>query len=302
MEAPKYLWTGKCLERYIQPVGDASGAAIVLRAIPAREMQILIDDLASRPNDNSYRLLGQDNQVLLEFVPGAGVELRATPEYFHNGNDGLHHVFGLAVSHAFAGLGAAVIHAAAFELDSVSLLALGPGRSGKSTLTALALRAGARVFSDDTLLLRTCSEGYAHAVAIKEHLLFRDPTPALLPESLQRKLKLLTIRGERRLMLDSVQYTLVRESTRPTVFVSSQIHKDLVKTEIRPMQKVTAMAEVMRAVSPLFLTNQFRKEKAAMMPTISALARETPSYHVYLGQDIFSQPDAVFRRLFDAFS
>ena len=56
----------------------------------------------------------------------------------------------MALTHALAMSGYVVNHAAAFEIDGTAVLAVGPTRAGKSTLSAAALAAGGAVVSDDS--------------------------------------------------------------------------------------------------------------------------------------------------------
>lgn len=69
-------------------------------------------------------------------------------------NEALHaYLLGPALSVALLHQGTEALHAAAFEMNGVAVALTGDGGFGKSTLAAHALRAGARLLTDDLLVL-----------------------------------------------------------------------------------------------------------------------------------------------------
>jgi hypothetical protein len=298
---PLFLWSGKPLDRHIDYKANADQADILLSTETFSPID-MANPRSSQGDLSGYRLIDRDRNAHLELFPSVGASLHAQPEYFYPENHDLHYLFGLAVSHAFARLGASVIHAAGFQIKGMCILALGPSRSGKSTLTALALRSGARVCSDDTLLLRASQDGQAYLEMLKPNLLFRHPTTKLLPNLIRNNLQPLMIRDEQRLNfeLSSSKYSL--NEIYPTVLLVSRIDKEAEKTRVERINKTTAMAEVMRSVSSLFLTDRFGEERAAMRSSIECLALGVPGFKVHLGQDTFAQPDLAFKYILNTIS
>lgn len=232
--------------------------------------------------------------------PGGGEWLSAPAAFLSQPSYALEQLFGYAVSHAFARQGGAVVHGAAFELDHRAVLALGLSRAGKSTLSALALRAGARVVSDDTLLVGQDRDGHTRVEALREEMYLREPTQTLLPAALQAGLQPTLLSGEHRWMLDRRMAASFTRSIRPSLVLCTRVDRRLAVTRIQPMAKTDVLAELIRAASPLFLSPRYPVERAAMLPVLMSLALRAPAFRVRLGRDLFAAPDATFQRLLDA--
>ncbi|MFZ1639830.1 MAG: hypothetical protein WAV07_00025 [Candidatus Contendobacter sp.] len=233
-------------------------------------------------------------------TPGGGEMLTAPAAFFSQRSYALQQLFGYAVSHAFARQGGAIVHGAAFALDHRAVLTLGLSRAGKSTLSALALRAGARVVSDDTLLVGQDQDGHTRVEALREEMYLREPTQTLLPAALQAGLQPTTISGEHRWILDRSMAASFTRSIRPSLVLSTKVDRRLAVTRIQPMAKTDVLAELIRAASPLFLSPRYPVERAALLPVLMSLALRAPGFRVRLGRDLFAAPDATFQRLLDA--
>ena len=66
-----------------------------------------------------------------------------------------------------------VVHGAAVDLDGKGVLILGGSGTGKTTLAALATKCGARIVSDDLLLINT-SDGFLRCNALRRNMYVRD--------------------------------------------------------------------------------------------------------------------------------
>lgn len=273
---------------------------------------VALDELAHSPSPNLH-LIGADHPVRLQhqdilrhgsgqvaITPGGGEVLTAPAVFFSQQSYALERLFGYAVSHAFARQGGAIVHGAAFELDHRAVLTLGLSRAGKSTLSALALRAGAQVVSDDTLLVGQDRDGHTRVEALREEMYLREPTQTLLPAALQANLQPTLLSGEHRWMLDRSMAASFTRGIRPTLVLSTRVDRRLAVTRIQPMAKTDVLAELIRAASPLFLSLRYPVERAAMLPVLMNLALRAPGFRIRLGRDLFAAPDATFQRLLDA--
>lgn len=286
--APSFLWADRFLGDYVA-----------------------LDESANSPSPNLH-LIGTDHPARLQhqdilrhgsgqvaITPGGGEVLTAPAAFFSQWSYALERLFGYAVSHAFARQGGAIMHGAAFELDHRAVLALGLSRAGKSTLSALALRAGAQVVSDDTLLVGQDRDGCTRVEALREEMYLREPTQTLLPAALQAGLQPTLLSGEHRWILDRSMAASFTRSIQPTLVLSTKVDRRLAATRFQPMAKTDVLAELIRAASPLFLSPRYPVERAAMLPVLMSLALRAPAFRVRLGRDLFATPDATFQRLLD---
>jgi len=290
---PSFLWTGRFLGDYVSldqpPSSPLPNLHIIARTHSLGEPDISL----------SFNVL-HCGSGWAYITPGAGEVLTAPATFFSHWSYNLERLFGFAISHAFARQGGAIMHGAAFELDRQGVLVLGLSHGGKSTLSALALRVGARVVSDDTLLASRDQEGHMRVEALRENLYLREPTQTLLPDALQAGLRPASFRGEHRWVLDRSSAASFTRSVRPSTVLCTTIDRRLKATQVRPMAKADVLTELMRASSPLFLSPRYPVERAAMLPVLMGLAMSTSGFRVRLGQDLLANPDATFRRLLDA--
>lgn len=290
--APYFLWTNGFLGDYVlldQPVNPLS-PDLHLIAGTAKTHKF-----AKNPSlDNLRRDKGQ---VII--TPGQGEILTAPPVFFNRESYALQQLFGYAVSHAFARQGGIYMHGAAFDLDPHRVFVLGSSRGGKSTLSALALRAGARVVSDDTLLASRDQKGHIYVEALREDLYLREPTQTLLPDALRSGLRPASVRGEHRWVLDRSSAASFTRSVQPLTVLHTTIDRRLKATQVQPIAKADVLTELMRASSSLFLSPRYPVERAAMLPVLMGLAMSVSGFRVRLGQDLLADPDATFRRLLD---
>jgi hypothetical protein len=205
------------------------------------------------------------------------------------------------VSHALALQGGLALHGAAFQHTEFSPLILGDSRSGKSTLTTLALRMGAKILSDDHLVLSKQEGGKDSSVfeleSMRPDLHLRSPTHRLLREPLASRLRPAHFQGEQRWILPHQFNPQFQRHTNPTVILCSTIDQNLGETDIQPMPPPAALAELMRCSSPLFFSAKFPMERAILMDLISAMIDSLPAFRLRLGRDLFDKPEQTFQRL-----
>jgi len=290
---PSFLWTGRFLGDYVSLDQPAD--------FPVPNLHII-----ARTHNLDEPNIGLNFNVLhcgsgrAYIAPGAGEVLMAPATFFNHWSYNLERLFGFAINHALARQGGSIMHGAAFELNHRAVLILGLSRGGKSTLSALALRVGARVVSDDTLLASRDQEGHMRVEALRENLYLREPTQTLLPDALQAGLRPASFRGEHRWILDRSITASFTRSVQPSTVLCTTIDRRLKATQVRPMAKADVLTELMRAASPLFLSPRYPVERAATLPVLMGLAMNTSGFRVRLGQDLLADPDATFHRLLDA--
>lgn len=293
--APSFLWENRFLADYVSL--DLSVHNRLLRY----PLEVRLCNVSAPHWPKNWDIMRYGSgQVAIQ--PGGGEVLTAPAAFFSQPSYALEQLFGYAISHAFARQGGAIIHGAAFQIEQRAVLTLGLSRAGKSTLSALALRAGAQVVSDDTLLLGLEQDGQPRVEALREALYLREPTQTLLPTALQNNLQPISIRSEHRWVLnrDSAEY--FTRSIRPSLVLCTNVDRRLKVTHIHPMQKTDVLAMLIRAASPLFLSPRYPVERAAMLPVLTSLALRTPGFRVRLGRDLFATPDVTFSRLLNATS
>jgi hypothetical protein len=203
-----------------------------------------------------------------------------------------------ALTHALALRGRLVMHAAALEVGRASILAAGSTKAGKSTLAAAVLRAGGGVVSDDSVVLGTDDQGAVVAGALRRDVWFRKGTVDLLPDRLRSRLREGASFGERR-------WGLERKSAR-SVF-RDRVHPDAVillrrDARMRAMRIVRvsaaeALAGLIRATSPLFLSGRYPVERERLLPVLTSLANGTPCFAVRMGRVLLENPEHAVQEL-----
>ena len=203
-----------------------------------------------------------------------------------------------ALIHALALGGYVVNHAAAFEIDGVAFLAVGPSHAGKSTLSAAVLAAGGAVVSDDSVILGLDDDGAAAAGALRRDLWMREGSVGLLPANLRAHLWEGSSFGERRWGLERAAFQeLFRTMVRPQAIVL--LHRDLRVRgfKLRRASSAEGLAGLILASSPLFLSGRYPVEQGRCMPALLALVNNVPCFEVRMGRALVEDPVATVRRL-----
>lgn len=243
----------------------------------------------------------------LVLMPGGRVRLAparavATVEFWRPQADIAGFVVGTLVEaaliHALALRARAVVHAAALEVGGTSFLAVGPTRAGKSTLTAAALRAGGAVVSDDSVILGHDDSDRVVVGALRRNLWFREGTVDLVPEVLRSSLWEGVSFGERRWGLEREGSSeLFRTRVRPGAVLLLRRDKRLRGMRVRQVSAAEALAGLIRATSPLFLSGRYPVERERLMPVLTHLVNETPCFMVQMGRTLVEDPEGTVEKL-----
>jgi len=203
-----------------------------------------------------------------------------------------------ALIHALALRGYVVNHAAALEVDGAVLLAVGPSRTGKSTLCAAVLAAGGAVISDDSVILGLDDGGTPSAGALRRDLWLRDGSVALLPEALRVRLWEASSFGERRWGLDRAEFPgFFRSRVRPQAIVLLHRDRRVSGYKLRRISSAEGLVGLMLASSPLFLSGRYPMEREMCMPGLEALVNGVPCFKVRMGRALVEDPVATVGRL-----
>jgi len=206
----------------------------------------------------------------------------------------------LLLSHQWAQAGVMPIHGAALEGQGRGILVLGGKASGKSTLTAAALVAGARVISDDWLLLGPDLEGTPRVERLRQFLMLReswatDQIRALLPEipfkpNARRPKAAFTIPADNPSFPTGASIQSIWILDRPRTGRA-------LESRIRPLNKSECLGRLIEASMPLLYSAGFPVEKKALMATASTVLGNCQCYQVQAGTDLITEPRETWGRL-----
>jgi hypothetical protein len=192
--------------------------------------------------------------------------------------------------------GFVAVHAAALVDAGAAVLFPAHSGSGKTTLALALLRAGFRLLSDDSPLLR-CEEGLVVAYAFPEPLSIAATTAALfaevaphLPAGLQ------TARPEKVALDARLVYgdcLAERALVRAVVFPARRPAGG--STLACPLPKAQALLRLL----PLTMTSAAPAETGAQFQLLAHLVRDTPCYSMDTGGDFDRIPSIVRRLLRD---
>ncbi|MDX1625709.1 MAG: hypothetical protein R3323_04270 [Wenzhouxiangellaceae bacterium] len=205
---------------------------------------------------------------------------------------------GLAQQWARAGL--ATAHAAAFEIDGRGVLAFGPSTAGKSLLTLAASARGARVVSDDWLLLGIGPDG-PRAERLREFLMVRAGGEALLDALLAAQPGLAVRRaGDRKVVplasAPSERFPHAVDIDETWVMqVPEGPRRD--RSEVRPVAAAAVLARLVESSMPLLFGASFPAERAALMQTARTWIQRSRCVEVETGTDLIEDPDRAWARL-----
>lgn len=257
---------------------------------------------ASRPGASGGDLLPLPGGRLLvhperEVVEAMLGEVAATEDYLHL--DVLD--AGLAV--ALSQRRVLLVHGAAFIHHGSGTLAIGDSGTGKSTLAAAAVAAGARVLSDDTVLVHDAGDRL-EARPFRNHLGFRQDPTASLPRQSAAKLRRLDGDGWAwwRLDLAALPSRSRAGVLEPRRIWALSVDRRLRRSRCKPLSQSEGLASLVSATSPLVLSPRYRRTRAGLLPLLRRLAEGCPGWHVRLGTDLLRDPAAELERLVAATS
>lgn len=235
----------------------------------------------------------------VRIVSTAGfVELRSgrwsatvTPAPGHSDDDhGVRELVAHALHHALVLDGGVLVHAAAFELNGVGVLALAPGGGGKSTVAAAALTAGGRVISDDLVVLRCTNEGCVEAVGLRRHLHLRDGSARLLDGRDGLRLDERAVDSDNRFRLDREGHAAAF-APRTIIDVAAELvlGPQAPAAALEAMPAAALVPHLVNAATPLFLGPRFPHERQAGMAVVTALAASARAGVLTVGPDLLDE-------------
>jgi hypothetical protein len=207
----------------------------------------------------------------------------------------------MAMSHALAMRGYTVNHAAACEVDGMTLLAVGPTCAGKSTLCGAALAAGGAVVSDDSVILGLDGKGVPAVGALRRNLWLRGGGAEILPHELQSRLKKGVVFGEDRWGLERDACSeRFRTRVQPDAIVLLRRDRRLRGFELRELNAADGLAGILMASAALFFSSRYATERDRCLQGLVALVDSAPCFSLRMGTDLIRDAVSTVRRLVSA--
>lgn len=214
----------------------------------------------------------------------------------------------LLLAQQWARAGLMLVHGAAFELDGVGVLALGDKGAGKSVLTAAALAAGARVVSDDWVMVGLDRNGRLVAERLREFLMLRhgqacDRLMAALPDlraaPLAKRPKTVFHVGDQP---ESVRRQFITACSVDRIWLLKRPSSGRFQTSARtPASPVQALSALIQATMPLLFSRRFAHESAELRKTTDAAFTGDRSGNrlstVRTGPDLLDHPEKALAEL-----
>lgn len=198
-----------------------------------------------------------------------------------------------AVSHALAGRGVLVLHAAAVQVDDLSMLILGDSGSGKSTLCAAVLHAGGRVLSDD-LIAAGCPTAGAPADPrlrpMRRDLYVTRGTRPVLPPHLRGLLRGGRLQDKLYLPRAAAAAAFCDELGVDCILALSPPAPRRDRTRLRPASQAEALAALINASAHLH--SSLSGLRHLLLPAAAALAGGAPAFAVSIGSGLLETPAA----------
>jgi len=203
----------------------------------------------------------------------------------------------LLLTQQWARVGLMPVHACAFRIADQGILALGDQGAGKSSLVLAALAAGARIVSDDWLLLGLDTDQFIHAERLREFLMLR-PGPVVEQFSSVLPVHLRTS-GDGRLVWpidpDDPRFP-VSLPIDQCWWLNSPVAVRPDRTVARPLAQSAMLARLVGAAMPLLLTPEFSHEQITLLNTLKRVVHQTDCIEMVTGRDLLDQPSATIER------
>jgi len=210
----------------------------------------------------------------------------------------------LLLAQQWARAGVLMVHGAAFEFDRSGVLALGARGGGKSVLTAAALLAGARVVSDDWVLVGCDPNRQLVAERLRRFLMLRRGWAG------QTLLEALIARGARAtpaarkwvLALDKqpagIRNQLLTGAALDQIWLLRRpTAARAVATSREPVGSAEVFAGLIQATMPLLFAKPFKIESAMLVQTARSLVSRLERAMVTPGSDIVASPESAIEML-----
>lgn len=228
-------------------------------------------------------------------LPGGRIARVATDPAF----DGLFEIdelIGAGLTQAMALAGRVPLHGMAAEIDGVGVLAVGQSMAGKSTLALATLHAGGRVVSDDFLLVGS-EPGRPEIRALRRDLYVREGSYGLIPDELRERFSAAGAGpGRQVLRQDDVPERFAAAVT-PEVVWFMDGERAASAIEAHKISQAAALALMIAATSPLFVSGRYREERARVLPALAAIVESARCFSVRLGAVLLRSPGIVMREL-----
>lgn len=210
----------------------------------------------------------------------------------------------LLLAQQWARAGLMLVHGAAFEFDGTGILALGDKGAGKSVLTAAAMAAGARVVSDDWVMVGLDPAGRLRAERLREFLMLRHGQACDLLMSRLADLKPAPLAKRPKTVFHfRDQPESIRRQCIPTCNIDrvwllkrppSGRFQPSTGTEATPVQ---ALAALIQATMPILFSRRFALEAAELRKTTDAAFSRHRRCTVSTGPDLLDHPARVLASL-----
>ena len=206
----------------------------------------------------------------------------------------------LLLAQQWARAGLLLVHGAAFELDGTGVLALGDKGAGKSVLTAAALAAGAKVVSDDWVMVGLDPAGRLRAERLREFMMLRHGQACdqlltrlrdLRPAPLAKRPKSVFHFHD--------QPASIRRRFVPTCNIDRiWLLKRPPAGRFQPSARaaaspVQALAALIQATMPILFSRHFAQETVELQKTTNTIFSNNPLYTVRTGPDLLDHPAKV---------
>ena len=208
--------------------------------------------------------------------------------------------FTLLMSQQWARSGALPLHAGAFEFDGRGVLVLGRRGAGKSVTSMAALAAGARLVSDDWVLLAPDRSGQPAVERMREFFMLRGGWAA--EQLIARLPDLPFVVGHR-----PKSAFWLQDRSDPRFPAGCAIEQLWVlerpragrgaRTSSAPMAAATAMARLIESSTALLFGGSFPHERQAALHTLRLLIGRVTCRTVVAGVDLVEQPQRVIAEL-----
>lgn len=222
----------------------------------------------------------------------------------------------LLLAQQWARAGLMMVHAAAFETSGRGILALGDRGAGKSVLTACALAAGARVVSDDWVLVGFDDAGALLAERMRDFLMLRHGRAC---DRILARLPGLAVRPSPGRPKSVIRIPEARHDGAPTQPDAARPGQDARFVGTCPIHEIwrverpragraerssigsappaAALAAVIRQTMPILFSRRFPGEGERLGRTVKAAVEQSRCRRIEGGLDLVEQPRQALARL-----
>lgn len=210
----------------------------------------------------------------------------------------------LLLAQQWARAGLMLVHGAAFEFEGHGILALGDRGAGKSVLTMAALAAGAKVVSDDWVMLGTDADGTVRAERLREFLMLRhglahdrllSALPQLQPVQLRNRPKSVVRMQEQPGSLHS-HFAKGCRIDRLWLLQRPRAGRTGSSTS-SPAQAAGALSAIIQATMPILFSSRFAAEATALRKSTDVVLSGERTYTVCTGPDLLDNPSKALASL-----